>query len=238
MALRTHSLESRLASLDKDLGALRTDPAGPIGAAIQRWRADSAALRFHLGDDGKHPPLVAILGGTGTGKSTLVNRLLEANVSATSFRRTYTAGAVAIAAKTENLPADWLGVEHRAATDGELPARGQPEALIVVTSSAPIAEKTTLVDTPDLDGDQPQHHLQADRAFRWASAVLFLVTPEKYQMTELLPYYRLARRYRVPALFTMNKCEEAAVLEDYARQLESKFETPASGEASRLFAIP
>jgi hypothetical protein len=43
----------------------------------------------------------------------------------------------------------------------------------------------TLVTRPDLDGDQPAHHAQADRAFRWAEAIVFLVTPEKYQMTEL-----------------------------------------------------
>src|SRR4029434_4763620 len=59
---------------------------------------------------------------------------------------------------------------------------------------------------------------QADRVFRWADAVLFLVTPEKYQMTELLPYYRLAQRYSVPTICVMNKVEERAVLEDYAQQ--------------------
>jgi len=78
------------------------------------------------------------------------------------------------------------------------------------------------VDTPDLDGDQPLHHAEADRAFRWAQALVFLVTPEKYQMTELLPYYRLARRYALPAVFVMNKCEEPAVLEDYRRQLAER----------------
>src|SRR5690242_7595746 len=167
MPLRRHTLDARLASLDEDLAALRGEVSAAIGSAVDRWRTDAAALRFHLRDrKSDHPPLVAILGGTGTGKSTLVNRLLEANLSATSFRRTYTAGAVAIVSKVENLPAEWLGIERRPATDGELPARGQPDALIVVTSSAPIAEKATLVDTPDLDGDQPQHHLQADRTFR------------------------------------------------------------------------
>src|SRR5437588_12318474 len=141
MALRTHSLESRLASLDKDLGALRTDPAGPIGAAIQRWRADSAALRFHLGDDGKHPPLIAVLGGTGTGKSTLVNRLLEANVSATSFRRTYTAGPVAIAADPGQIPEGWLGLERKVATGTELPARGHPDLPVIAQTGQAAADK-------------------------------------------------------------------------------------------------
>ena len=252
MPLLFHSLESRLASLDKDLGELRENVTGPVAIAVDRWRIDAAALRFHLQDSGKHPPLVAILGGTGTGKSTLVNRLLEANLSATSFRRTYTAGAVAVTADPAQVPKDWLGVEHHLAVAEELPARGRPESLIVVTAAQPLAEKITLIDTPDLDGDQPRHHVQADRVFRWANAILFLVTPEKYQMTELLPYYRLAKRYAIPALFAMNKCEETAVLEDFARQLEggmgvSPMSSPAENtggtpvpppEASRLFAIP
>ena len=65
--------------------------------------------------------------------------------------------------------------------------------------------------------------------FRWAQAVVFLVTPEKYQMTELRPYYRLGARYGVPAIFVMNKLEEQAVLDHYASQL---------GDASQVFALP
>ena len=84
----------------------------------------------------------------------------------------------------------------------------------------------TLVDTPDLDGDTPEHHVQADRVFRWCEAVLFVTTPEKYQMTELLPYYRLAARYGLPALYVMNKCEEAAVLDDYRALLTANAATP------------
>src|SRR5207302_686028 len=66
------------------------------------------------------------------------------------------------------------------------------------------------------------HHAEADRVFRWSQAVLFAVTPEKYQMTELMPYYRLAARYGLPALYAMNKCEERAVVEDYRQLLRSQ----------------
>ena len=55
-------------------------------------------------------------------------------------------------------------------------------------------EHITLVDTTDVDGDEQSHHAQAERVFRWSQMILFVVTPEKYQMTELIPYYRLARR--------------------------------------------
>ena len=99
---------------------------------------------------------------------------------------------MAITADEKNLPERWLAIAHRVVSGAEVPARGQVDALAVVKEERELTTKITLVDTPDLDGDQPLHHAQADRVFRWAQAIVFLVTPEKYQMTELLPYYRLA----------------------------------------------
>ncbi len=249
MNARLEKLDPLLARIVGLLAAALAGAGGSARAAADRWRADAAALRFHLrrrpGHDG--PPLVTVTGGTGTGKSTLVNRLLAANVSAASFRRTFTSGVVAIARRAKDVPDGWLGLSRVTLAAADLPARGQVDALLVAEASTDLP--VTVVDTPDLDGDQPAHHAQADRAFRWADAVLFLVTPEKYQMTELLPYYRLARRYGVPALYVMNKCEEAAVLDDYRRQLatltariggDDRASAPAApppGNGS-VFAIP
>jgi len=209
------SLAPRLLDLEQSLAALH---APGLAAAVSRYRADSAAARFHLHLHGG-PAIVAILGGTGTGKSTLLNRLLNANVSAASFRRTFTAGAVAVVDLSHPLPAGWLGVEAHILPAADLPARGQLDQLMVVPLENELLKHVALIDTPDLDGDQPAHHAQADRAFRWAQAVVFLVTPEKYQMTELPPYYRLAMRYGIPALFVMNKAESRDVLDDYTTQL-------------------
>ena len=218
-ALRTDRLEPLIERLDAMLVSAAPSLPPAARAAVDRWRTDAAAMRFHLRRDvDKALPLLAIVGGTGTGKSTLVNRLLGREVSAASFRRTFTSGPVAIAARQQDVPDGWLGLEHVAATEAELPARGRVGALVVVIVDTP-ERLPVLVDTPDLDGDQPAHHAQADRVFRWSDAVLFLVTPEKYQMTELLPYYRLASRYALPALYVMNKCEEEAVLQDYRRLL-------------------
>ena len=238
MALRTSSLDASLNALDQQLATLRGagGGAGGVGTAIDRFRADAAALRFHLRDPASRPPIVAIFGGTGTGKSTILNRLLASDVSAASFKRTYTAGAIAVAAQRGNLPPDWLGVQHQTVDPDKRPARGEADRLLVVIHDADLTRRATLVDTPDLDGDQPLHHAQADRAFRWAEAALFLVTPEKYQMIELVPYYRLAKRYGVPALFVMNKVEQQAVVDDYQARL-GEGRGNAFGRPN-VFAIP
>lgn len=180
-------------------------------AAGVRVRSDLAAAAFHLGRQASDRPIVAIVGGTGTGKSTLVNRLLGADVTATSFRRTFTAGPVAIA--REGLPEDFASLPHVVAE--ALPARGEADRVVVVRHPIDFV----LIDTPDLDGELPEHHQLADRIFRWADAVVFLVTPEKYQMTELQPYYRLVERYTLPRLFVMNKADDDAVVDDYAQLL-------------------
>src|SRR5215217_328741 len=71
VSVRAAAIDSKLQALDQLLLSLRT--SGQLKDALGRWRAAAGALRFHLRDRGKRPPIVAVLGGTGTGKSTIVN---------------------------------------------------------------------------------------------------------------------------------------------------------------------
>src|SRR5438552_5829493 len=146
---RLPQIDSHLASLDE---VLRSVPATSNPAEIGQFRAALAALRFHLGDPSSRPPILAILGGTGTGKSTLVNRLLNANISAASVRRTFTAGPIAVAQSAASVPENFLDLARKIAT--ELPARGEPETLAIVEHTDDLTAHATLLDTPDLDGDQ------------------------------------------------------------------------------------
>lgn len=241
MDFRPDKVESGFARLD-DLVAAVAQHASPLArGAVERWRSDAAALRYHLRRrPGDGPPVLVLLGGTGTGKSTILNRILGQTISATSYRRTYTAGAVAVAASDGSIPRGWLGIVQQPASQSDLPARGKVGQLLVVSLEVDLTKHLTLVDTPDLDGDTPVHHAEADRAFRWADAVLFLVTPEKYQMTELLPYYRVAARYALPAVYVMNKCEQQPIAEDYANllRLQVSATSPGDSQERRVFIIP
>jgi hypothetical protein len=231
---QSQTLDERLKALAAALANVPADTSNL--PALQRFASDAQAASFHLSRLESEPPIVALLGGTGAGKSTIFNRIIGSTVTATSFRRTFTAGPVAAVSDPSALPDKWLKVDAILVDHAQLPAKGQHDVLMMVRDAADLLRRIVLVDTPDLDGDQPEHHAQADRVFRWADAVLFVVTPEKYQMTELLPYYRLAVRYAMPALFAMNKAESADVLEDYRRQLTARGDL--SETAADVFAIP
>lgn len=177
----------------------------------ERARGDLSAAAWHLTRRPGDRPIVALIGGTGTGKSTLVNRLCGAELTVSSFKRTFTAGPIGIS--SEAIPAGFANLPHTPADS--LPARGAGDRLTTVSHDAPLLRTHTLVDTPDVDGELAEHHALADRLFRWADAVVFLVTPEKYQMTELQPYYRLVSRYGLPALYVMNKVDDPLVLRDF-----------------------
>src|SRR4051795_2728432 len=125
MQIKPATLDSQLGAID---GALGTLPASETHrTAVERLRSDLAAARFHLKRASSAPPLLAILGGTGTGKSTLLNRLLETEVAAASFRRTFTAGPIAVSSSEANIPPKWLGIEHVKLNADKLPVRGEPD---------------------------------------------------------------------------------------------------------------
>src|SRR5262245_4087805 len=90
-----NSMSAKLSSLQTAVTALHA--TAPVAQAIARLTFEVEAARFHLMRDlsKDRPAIIAVLGGTGTGKSTLVNLLLDARdhpITAASFRRTFTAG--------------------------------------------------------------------------------------------------------------------------------------------------
>ena len=109
----------------------------------------------------------------------------------------------------------------------ELPVRGQPDSLAVVTFDSPLTSQITLIDTPDLDGDNAAHHAAGRPGLSLGEGDPFSRHAGKISDDRARPVYRMAARYAVPSLFVMNKVEEEEVAKDYCRVVNR-----VSGEGS------
>jgi energy-coupling factor transporter ATP-binding protein EcfA2 len=154
-------LPACLADLDTGIEA-----AGALGLDVAEAQAVRREADERLGF-GSDAAVVALVGGTGVGKSTLLNALAGDQVSAASVRRPTTGAPVAwIPAATrdefEGL-LDWLGVDNvRVHEDGALPAVG-------------------ILDLPDLDSIEREHRERVEALLPRVDAVVWLTDPEKYR---------------------------------------------------------
>ena len=172
--------------------------------------------------------VVALVGGTGVGKSSLLNALAGEEVSPASVRRPTTAAPVAwvpSGAETDLEPLmDWLGV-----TPADIRV-ARPDG--AVRGSGAVA----ILDLPDLDSIAPEHRRRVDVALPRVDAVIWVTDPEKYHdavlhdemLARWLP--RLGRQ-----LVVVNKADRlsAADGERLRRDLERDIErlAPAGGQA-------
>lgn len=108
--------------------------------------------------------VVAVAGATGSGKSSLFNRLVGADVSTVAARRPTTATAVAATYGPSATPLlDWLGVgrRHEVADDPDL-------------------DGLVLLDLPDFDSHAAANRAEADRVLALADVFCWVTDPQKY----------------------------------------------------------
>ena len=149
-----------LARLDEAIGA-----AEALGLDVTEARSIRETRAARLGFAGESYVL-ALVGGTGVGKSTLLNALAGGEVSTAGVRRPTTSEPVAwlpAARRAELAPVlEWLNVkqtvEHR---DNRLGS-------------------VAILDLPDLDSIAPEHRARVDETLPRVDAVAWVVDPEKY----------------------------------------------------------
>ncbi len=148
---------------------------------------------------------VGLLGGTGVGKSTLINALAGETISSVSDRRPYTDRIVAYRHRDVSLPET-------------LPRNllRQPEQIHDID----LIRQMVLYDMPDFDSIRTEHLDRVDAFLAHLDLIVWVTSPEKYG--DLKFYELLARcgKHQDNFLFVLNKADRLA-LPDLSRSPEA-----------------
>ncbi|HEY2128943.1 MAG TPA: dynamin family protein [Streptosporangiaceae bacterium] len=138
------------------------------------------------------PLLVALVGSTGAGKSTLVNSIVGAQVSNTGIRRPTTNSPV-LASHPDDV--DWfaenvfLPTVPRVRQEGL--ARSGRDGLLVLAANEGMPKGVALLDTPDIDSVVQAHREFAHQFLDASDLWLFMTSSSRYAdaaVWELLEY--------------------------------------------------
>ena len=213
MSPRSVDLGARLEALATavELGEARCDPAA---LAPARSLLGRAAQRRRLSPE---RTVVALAGGTGSGKSSLFNALTGAALAPTGVRRPTTSRsraaiwpAASADAGADDVAAllDWLEIRDR---HGGIGANGPPDLAGLV-----------LVDLPDFDSTAAEHRLEAERMTAVVDLLVWVVDPQKYADAAVHErYLRPLAAHRDVMLVVLNQADrlDAGALDACRRHL-------------------
>jgi energy-coupling factor transporter ATP-binding protein EcfA2 len=153
-------IERCLAALDDAIGAAR-------GLGLDTARAESvqaeARERLGLVSDAY---VLALVGGTGVGKSTLLNALAGRTVSEAGARR-----------PTTGEPVAWVSATAAPRVAPLLDRLGAGERRL---HDDPALEGVVILDLPDVDSVEPAHRAMVEELLPRVDAVAWVTDPEKY----------------------------------------------------------
>jgi GTPase SAR1 family protein len=156
--------EDALAKLDDAVAAART-----LGIPTDDAERTASDSRRRLGFP-SDVYVLALVGGTGVGKSSLLNALSGATVSPEGIRRPTTTSAVAWLprASRDDLAGllEWLSIGE--VHDYDAGDEGQPKRDVAI------------LDLPDIDSIEPSHIERVDELLPRLDAVIWVTDPEKY----------------------------------------------------------
>lgn len=170
-----------------------------------------AKVRDRAGHGTGHT-VVALVGSTGVGKSSLFNSIAGETVSSTGVRRPTTSVAhAAIWGSGSPTLLDWLHVGRRHHIDV---GAGHPLAGLV------------LIDLPDFDSTETSNRAEVDRVIELVDALVWVVDPQKYAdeafhdgYVRHFADYGGVMRFVVNKIDTVAEGQRSALIEDFARRV-------------------
>lgn len=169
-----------------------------------------AADRLALNPD---VTVVALLGATGSGKSSLFNALFEVEIAPVGVMRPTTTKALAATAPGDgaNEILDWLGVKDR----------------VYVPAGVGISPDVAVIDMPDIDSINQANLECAKRVARRADVLVWVVDPQKYAdnalHSDFIKAYSHHSRVTLVTLTQtdlLSETDRALIIEDLSRLLE------------------
>ena len=214
----TADLRAALDTLADAVAALRFELAGPAqaGDLELRDRLESTIREYldpRLARPGG-PLVVALVGSTGSGKSTILNSLAGAEISQAGVLR-----------PTTGRPIVW---RHEAVVDpigfGDLEVDTRVD-------DHPLLRSLVLVDTPDIDSQVAGHRRVTEAVLAITDVAVFVTTPQRY--ADAVPWDILEnlRRRDTPVVVVLNRTgrRSRAATIDLARLLDRAGITPEGG---------
>lgn len=211
---RTRALLARADELEGALGIAgdRVPPKviGGVRAVLARVRE-----RLALGVD---HTVVALAGGTGSGKSSLFNALSGLQFADVGVRRPTTAEVTAcVWAHDATALLDWLGVSGERRIERESALDGDTQVDL---------RGLVLLDLPDHDSIEPEHRAVVDRVLPQVDVLMWVVDPQKYADDALHnTYLRSLTGHEGSMVMVLNQIDtvptqaQASVLRDVDRLL-------------------
>ncbi len=186
----TLDLPDRLDALE---AAVRLADGRLDGADVEFARAVAEKARSRLRHGTAHT-LVALLGATGSGKSSLANAISRTDAATIGVRRPTTSSTLAMVWGADDATAllDWLEVENRH---------------LLGTTDRNGLDGLVLLDVPDHDSVAVGHRLEMERIANHADLLLWVTDPEKYADDAMHRYLRLLDHHGAVTLMVLNKVD-------------------------------